>query len=117
MHIESYRDFCLAKPGVTEEFPFDNKTLVFKVMGKMFALTDVDQFQSVNLKCDPDWALELRESHPEITGGYHMNKRLWNTVQMHGSLDDDFIRELIDHSYQQVVKGLTKKLRAELAEL
>ena len=80
MNIEEYRDYCLAKPGVTEGFPFDHKVLVFKVMGKMFALTDVDSFESVNLKCDPERAQELRASYPGIIPGFHMHKASWNTV-------------------------------------
>lgn len=117
MNIEVYRDYCLAKKGVTEEFPFDSQTLVFKVMGKMFALCDVDLFKSVNLKCDPEWALELRAKHPEITGGWHMSKKHWNTISMDGGLSDDHILQLIDHSYDLVAKGLTKKLQAELEKL
>ena len=117
MHIEEYRNYCLKKPGVTEGFPFDDKVLVFKVMGKMFALTDVDNFVSVNLKCDPDRALELRESYPGIVPGYHMSKSNWNTVSTDGSIDDPLFYELIDHSYEMVVAGLTKKLKTELSIL
>ena len=117
MNIETYRDYCLAKKGVTEEFPFDSQTLVFKVMGKMFALTDVDMFVSVNLKCDPDKSLELREKYPAVTPGYHMNKHHWNTILMDGTLDEQLIRDLIDHSYDLVVEKLPKKLRMELKEL
>lgn len=118
MNIEEYRNYCLAKKGVTEAFPFDEKTLVFKVMGKMFALCDVDLFQSVNLKCDPEWAIKLREEYPDaIRGGYHMSKKHWNTVETAGGLTDQFFCQLIDHSYDLVVKSLTKKLQAELAEL
>jgi predicted DNA-binding protein (MmcQ/YjbR family) len=117
MDIEQYRDYCIAKPGVTEEFPFDINTLVFKVMGKMFALTDVDEFSSINLKCDPERSASLRESNPGITGGYHMSKLHWNTVATDGSVSDPLIIELIDHSYELVVKGLTKKLREELERL
>jgi len=117
MNIESYRDYCLAKPGVSESFPFDEEVLVFKVMDKIFALTDVDTFASINLKCDPDKAIELREEYPAVQPGYHMNKKHWNTVQMDGSLSDSFICELIDHSYNLVVKGLPKKVQAELQAL
>jgi predicted DNA-binding protein (MmcQ/YjbR family) len=117
VNIEEYRDYCIAKPGVTEGFPFDEKVLVFKVMGKMFALTDVDKFDGVNLKCDPDRALELRESYPGIIPGFHMDKSKWNTVTTDGSVDDNLFYELIDHSYAMVVKGLTRKLRLELEEL
>lgn len=117
MNVELLRDYCLAKKGVTEGFPFDNKTLVFKVMGKMFALTGVEDFNGINLKCDPEKALELREEHPAIRPGYHMNKKHWNTVEMDGSLDDGFILELVDHSYELIVSSLPKKLKTELANL
>ena len=114
MDIESFREFCMAKKGVTEEFPFDNQTLVFKVMGKLFALTDVDLFTSVNLKCDPERAVELREKHEGIIPGYHMSKKHWNTVLMDGTIPDTLTKELIDHSYELVVNGLPKKLKEGL---
>lgn len=114
MNIESFRDYCLAKPGVTEGFPFDNKTLVFKVMGKMFALTDVDEFKSVNLKCDPEYAIELRETFQAVNPGYHMSKKHWNTVTNNSDVPDKLLQEMIDQSYDLVVKSLTKKLRDEL---
>jgi predicted DNA-binding protein (MmcQ/YjbR family) len=114
MDIESYRDYCLAKPGVTEGFPFDSRTLVFKVMGKMFALTDVDEFQSVNLKCDPEYAIELRETYQAVKPGYHMSKKHWNTVSNNMDVPDQLLLEMIDQSYDLVVKSLTKKLRDEL---
>ena len=122
MNIEEYRNYCLAKKGVTEEFPFDEETLVFKVMGKMFALTSLKRWEegdeSVNLKCDPDRALELREEYESIKPGFHMSKKHWNTVQINsGELSIQLIKELIDHSYDLVVKGLTKKLREELNSL
>jgi predicted DNA-binding protein (MmcQ/YjbR family) len=114
MNIESFRDFCLSKKGVTEEFPFDELTLVFKVMGKMFALTDVDNFRSINLKCNPEWAIDLREKYPAILPGYHMNKKHWNTVEIDGSVSDPILKELILHSYNLVVEKLPKTLRSEL---
>ncbi len=115
MNIEDFRDYCLRKKGVEETFPFDNVTLVFKVMGKMFALTGLDQeVFTVNLKCDPGRALELREHYPQIIPGYHMNKKHWNTVQFEDGLPDSLLRELIDHSYELVVASLTKKKQAEL---
>tara|TARA_B100000780_G_scaffold278779_1_gene253630 strand:- start:2842 stop:3201 length:360 start_codon:yes stop_codon:yes gene_type:complete len=117
MNIESYRDYCLAKPGTTEHLPFDENTLVFKVMDKMFALANMLNFTSINLKCDPEWAVELRENHTAIKPGFHMSKKHWNTVVLDGSLSDKFIHELIDHSYDQVVKGLTKKKQQELLSL
>ncbi len=117
MNIEEYREYCIRKQGVTEEFPFDENTLVFKVMGKMFALADVDHFNSVNLKCDPERALQLREAFEGIVPGYHMNKQHWNTVAMDGSIPDKLCYELIDHSYELVVNSLPKKLKNELLAL
>ena len=116
MNIESFREYCISKNGVTEEFPFDNVTLVFKVMGKMFALTDVDLFKSVNLKCDPQRAIELRDQYSAINSGYHMNKMHWNTVEMDGTLNDLFVKDLVDHSYDCVVANLPRKLKIELEE-
>lgn len=109
MDIETFRNYCIEKPGTTEEFPFGEETLVFKVLGKMFALTDVDDFGGVNLKCDPEKAEELREKYDGIKPGYHMNKKHWNTVSMDGSVNDKLVFELIDHSYDLVVKSLPKK--------
>jgi len=118
MHIESFRDYCLMKPGVEETFPFDEVTLVFKVMGKMFALTGLDSESfKVNLKADPENSAIWRDEFSEVKPGFHMNKLHWNTVDMEGSLDDSFLFEMIDHSYAMVVKGLTKKLKAELEAL
>ncbi len=117
MNIEEYREYCLSKKGVTEDFPFDSETLVFKVMGKMFALTDVDFFKSINLKCDPERAIELRDSHPAIKAGFHMNKKHWNTITMNDSLSDTLIKELIDHSYNLVVEKLPKFLKDQLNEI
>lgn len=117
MNIEEFREYCLLKPGVTEEFPFGENTLVFKVMGKMFALTNLDGDWSLNLKCDPEWAVELREKHPAILPGYHMNKVHWNTVVMDGSLAQELILEMADHSYRLVADKLTAKQKAELKGL
>ncbi len=114
MNIEDYRDYCLAKPGVTEHFPFDNRTLVFKVGGKMFALCDVDDFDGINLKCEPQRAIELREGYSGIKPGYHMSKIHWNTVAVDADVNDKLLRELIDHSYDLVFNSLTKKLREEI---
>ncbi len=109
MKLEEFRDYCLAKRGVTESFPFGEDTLVFKVMGKIFALTGLQQPASANLKCEPEKAIELREEYPDfIYPGYHMNKKHWNTVELE-SLPPKLLRELIDHSYELVVNGLTKK--------
>ncbi|MCC6726202.1 MAG: MmcQ/YjbR family DNA-binding protein [Saprospiraceae bacterium] len=119
MNIEALRNYCLSKKAVEETFPFGEQTLVFKVLGKMFALTGLDELDcSVNLKCKPEWAIELREEHPEdILPGYHMNKQHWNTVKCEAGLDDKFIKQLIDHSYDLVVASLPKKIREELQNL
>ena len=114
MDIENFRQYCLGKPGVTEEFPFDDRTLVYKVMGKMFAAADLDLFDSINLKCDPELAVELRERYPAVRPGYHMNKKHWNTVLVDGSLSDRLIRGWIDHSYNLVVEGLPVRLKTAL---
>ena len=104
MNIEEYRTYCIKKKGVTESFPFDQKTLVFKVMGKMFALADVDNFESINLKCDPERAVELREQYMGILPGYHMNKKHWNTIVVDGSVSSAILKEWIDDSYKLVRK-------------
>lgn len=114
MNIEELRAYCLNLRGTSEGFPFDQKTLVFKVMGKMFALIDVDDFESINLKCDPEKSTFLREMYSGITPGFHMNKSLWNTVRINEDVSEKLVYELIGHSYQQVVLKLTKKLRNEL---
>ena len=117
MNIEDFRNYCLSKKGVTEGFPFDNKTLVFKVMNKMFALTSIENFISINLKCDPEKAVLLREEHPEIKPGYHMSKVHWNTVSISGDLNPTFMLELINHSYELVVNKLSKKDQALLKSM
>lgn len=117
MNIEEFRDYCIAKKGVTEESPFGPDTLVFKVMGKMYALSNMANFEFINLKCDPDKAIDLREQYHAIRPGYHMNKQLWNSVYVEDDVTDQLIYELIDHSYELVVESLTKKLKTELAEL
>jgi predicted DNA-binding protein (MmcQ/YjbR family) len=113
MFLDDVRNHCLRKIGVTEGFPFDQKTLVFKVFGKMFALMDVDVFDSLNLKCEPEKALELRESFQGVQPGYHMNKKHWNTVFLNDDVSDMLVIELIDHSYDLVYASLPKKLRDE----
>ncbi len=117
MNIEEFRDFCITKTGVTEGFPFGEDVLVFKVMGKMFALTDVEAFASVNLKCDPELAIELREEYDGVTPGYHMNKKHWNTVLMDGSIPDNKVYQWINDSYDLIVASLPKKLKEELKTL
>ena len=121
MDIQQYYEFCLSKRGVTEHFPFDEDTLVFKVGGKMFALTSLKEWEkgtpSLNLKCDPEWGEELRAQYESIQPGYHMSKVHWNTVAFHGDVSDKMMCELISHSYDMVFKSLTKKIQNELLEL
>jgi predicted DNA-binding protein (MmcQ/YjbR family) len=113
MNIEELREYCLAKKGVTESFPFDETTLVFKVAGKMFCLTDlVDDF-AVALKNDPEKNMELREQFPAVRPGYHMNKQHWNTVQIDGSISDKMLKQLIDESYGLIVAKLPKRVKEE----
>jgi predicted DNA-binding protein (MmcQ/YjbR family) len=115
MYPDQLREFCLSFPGVTEDFPFGPETLVFKVRNKVFAITDIRvEARSVNLKCDPEWAIELRESYPEVNPGYHMNKKHWNTVRLNGNLGDEFVSKLISHSYDLVVKGLPRSQQRTL---
>jgi predicted DNA-binding protein (MmcQ/YjbR family) len=114
MNIEDYRAYCLAKGAVTEALPFDDKTLVFKVNGKMFALTNVDTFEFINLKCDPEYAIELREQYEGITPGFHMNKQHWNSVSTGDDIPEELFKELIDHSCDLVVKGQRRKVRNSL---
>jgi predicted DNA-binding protein (MmcQ/YjbR family) len=114
MDIETFRLYCLAKPGVTEHLPFDDRTLVFKVGGKMFALCDLEEFNSANLKCDPERAVELREQYDAVTPGYHMNKTHWNTVKVDGDVNGRMLQELIDHSYELIVSSLPKREREKL---
>ena len=117
MNIEELRDYCLQKPGVTEGFPFGEDTLVFKVAGKLFLLIGLESGNRFNVKCEPELAVDLRERYTEVQPGYHMNKKMWNTVYMDGSLTRKQLCEMIDHSYDQVILGLPKKLQAELEAL
>jgi len=118
MNIEEFHAYCLSKKGVEETFPFDEVTLVFKVMGKVFAITGLDnETFEVNLKCDPDYAIELREQYEAVRAGWHMNKKHWNTVHFESDLDDKFLGKLVDHSYDLVVKSLKKADREFLQNL
>ena len=121
MNLETYYEYCLSKKGVTEHFPFDEDTLVFKVGGKMFALSSLSQWEkgqpSVNLKCDPEHAQELRAEYDDIQPGFHMSKTHWNTIAINASVQDVLVKEFIDHSYELVFKSLTKKLQSEIQEL
>jgi predicted DNA-binding protein (MmcQ/YjbR family) len=114
LNIEELRDHCLERPGVTEGFPFGEDTLVFKVAGKIFLLTGLEQGDRFNVKCDPELAVELRERYTEVQPGYHMNKKMWNTVFMNGTLTRKQLLDMVDHSYEQVVKSLPKKTQAEI---
>lgn len=109
MDIEFYRNYCLQKEGVTEGFPFNKTTIVFKVYGKMFALFDIEIFESVNLKCDPENAILLREQYNGITPGYHMNKKHWNTISFDGSVPQKLILNLTDDSYNLALNSIPKK--------
>jgi len=113
MNIESIREYCLSKKGVTECFPFDEVTLVFKVMGKMFILLNLDGEPTIIVKCDPEKAIEYRELYPSVTAGYHMSKKHWNSVKIDNSLSDKLILSFIDQSYELVVGTLPKKLQNE----
>ncbi len=114
MNLEELREHCLQKPGATEGLPFGEDTLVFKVGEKLFLLTSISQGNRFNVKCDPELAIELRERYPEVRPGYHMNKKMWNTVHMDGTLTKKQLLEMIDHSYEQVFKGLPKKVQEEI---
>ncbi len=117
MYIDELREYCIAKPFTEETFPFDEDTLVFKVKGKMFALISLSEPDTVNLKCDPEYAAELRERYEGVRPGYHMNKKMWNTVSLDTDVDETLLRKLIDHSYAEVVKGLPKKVQKEMEGL
>jgi predicted DNA-binding protein (MmcQ/YjbR family) len=112
MDVEEIRKYCIAKPGVTEGFPFNDTALVFKVAGKMFALLDLsEEARGISLKCDPEMAIELREQHPEVTPAYHFNKQHWNGVKLKGSISNSQLKEWIDHSYSIIVDSLPKSKR------
>ena len=111
MNIEEIRNYCLTLPLATEDFPFDETTLAFRVLGKVFAMIDLENPTWFVLKCDPELALDLRDKHPEITEAWHMNKKYWNQLNTFGSLSDTLIKQLINHSYSEVVKKLPLKLK------
>ena len=120
MNLEMYYEYCLSKKGVTEHFPFDQDTLVFKVGGKMFALSSLNQWEkgepAVNLKCNPDYAQELRAQYSDVKPAFHMSKVHWNTVAINSEVSDKFVKELIDDSYELVFKSLTKKSQNEIID-
>lgn len=116
MNIEQLREYCLSLPHTTEDLPFDEWTLCFKVGGKIFAITGLDNpVLFVNLKCDPAKAIQLREEYEDVEPGFHMNKKHWNTVTLSGKIADDVIKEWITHSYELVFKGLPAKVRNSFA--
>jgi predicted DNA-binding protein (MmcQ/YjbR family) len=115
MNIEEFRDYCLSKKYVTECFPFNETTLVFKVANKIFALSGLEHHPStVNLKCDPEKSIELRAEYPDIIEGFHMSKKHWNTITIEGNISNEMLKDLINLSYDLVVKGMTKKKQSEL---
>jgi predicted DNA-binding protein (MmcQ/YjbR family) len=116
MNIEEFRYYCLGLPHVEESFPFDDSTLVFMVAGKMFSMIDIAKHEYINLKCDPDRSVELRERYDGVRPGYHMNKRHWNSVYLDSDVPDAMIKELIRHSYDCVVAKLPKKIRESYAK-
>ena len=119
MNIEQLREYCIKKKAVTEDFPFDEQTLVFKVLGKMFVIAPLDKWEkgeaSITLKCDPDYTIELREQYESIYAGPYVSNKHWNSIAIYkGELQSKFVLELIDHSYEMVIKGMTKKRQKEL---
>lgn len=115
LNVEDIRTYCLNKKGVTEDFPFDSETLVFRVMGKIFGLMSLEkELPTINLKCDPVMAEKLREQYTGVQPGYHMNKKHWNTVVADGSFGMKELQHWINHSYELVVAGLPKSKREEL---
>ncbi len=121
MNLENFYEYCLSKKGVTEHFPFDKDTLVFKVGGKMFALSSLNQWEKgepkVNLKCNPDYAQELRGQFSDVQPAFHMSKVHWNTVAINSEVSDKFVKELIDDSYELIFKSLTKNTQNEILDL
>lgn len=116
MNIEELRDYCLSMKGAEEKMPFDNKTLVFSVKGKMFCATDVEDYELINLKCNPGEAILLREKYEDVIPGYYMNKKHWNSIKTTGNISDILLEEWIRNSYNLVVSALPKKVQKELAE-
>jgi predicted DNA-binding protein (MmcQ/YjbR family) len=115
MNVESISEYCLSKKGAVEDFPFDEETLVFKVGGKMFALIPLEKSPlQINLKCDPEKAMELREQYEDVQPGWHMSKTYWNTILLDGNIRWSDLKDWIDHSYSEVVKGLRKSEREKI---
>ena len=116
MKLSEFQDYCINFRGTSEGFPFDETTLVYKVKGKMFALTNFETFELVSVKCDPEDALAIREKYESVLPGYYLNKNHWNSIKMDGKIPDEQLKEWIKDSYALVVKGLPKKVQAELLE-
>ncbi len=114
MNIEELRNYCLSLKEAEEKMPFDNNTLVFTVKGKIFCLTNIENYEFINLKCQPEIAIELREKYSEVTPGYHMNKKHWNSVNTHGNITTKLLKQWILNSYNLVIAGLPKKVQKEL---
>ncbi len=114
MTFKEFQDYCQSFKGVTGEFPFDARTLVYKVMGKMFTLTDIEDFKSISLKCDPIDAHAYREMFKSVTPGYHLNKKHWNSIELTGEVNDSNLKLWIKESYNLVVKGLPRKIRENI---
>ena len=117
MDIESIREYCLSLPKVTEDFPFDDTTLVFRIGGKIFAMMDLEDASKLTLKSDPNQALTLRDKYSEISGAWHMNKKYWNQLNLYGQLSDTLVNQLIRHSYSEVVKKCPKRRQQEFPNL
>jgi len=122
LNIDQIREYCLNKKAATEGFPFDTNTLVFKVLNKMFVLAPLEKWErgeaTITLKCNPEYTLDLRDTYESIYAGPYLNNKHWNTISIYkGELPPKFVLELIDHSYDMVVKGMTKKMREELNNL
>ena len=118
MDIEAFYNYCLSKKASEACFPFDKDTLVFKVLGKMFAIVPLEaETPRANLKVDPEYVIQLREQHPQVIEGWHMSKKHWNTVLLDAGLSDSFICSLVDHSWEMVVKGMTKKMQRQLESI
>ncbi len=117
MDIETIRTYCLKKKAVTECFPFDDINLVFKVVDRMFLLIDLNRPNYISVKCNPDYAIELRDSYQGIAGAYHFNKKYWNQIALDNDVPDQLIRKLIDHSYEEVIKKFTRKQKQIYNEL
>lgn len=117
MDIESIREYCIRKKAVTECFPFDEYNMVFKVVDRMFALINLENPDRIFLKCDPEYAIELRDRYNGIEGAFHFNKKHWNQVYVESDVSDSLIKELIDHSYNEVIKKFTRRQKEQYNEL